>query len=98
MKITCKFSNASSRTVTPKVKLQQKQSFYTHNKVNKCFHSKTLASLSGQPVGARASAIDTDICITIPNDAPPTIANCCLLEVEYTIEVGGGETEQTQAG
>ncbi|KAI3372505.1 hypothetical protein L3Q82_022981 [Scortum barcoo] len=86
-KIICDFSNASSRVVTPKVKLLQKQVFYTHNKVNKRIVFKVLASETALPVAAHTSGVHTQILLTIPPSAPLTVSNCSILDVEYSIEV-----------
>uniref|UniRef100_A0A8D3DA01 Arrestin C-terminal-like domain-containing protein n=1 Tax=Scophthalmus maximus TaxID=52904 RepID=A0A8D3DA01_SCOMX len=89
--IICEFSNRSSRTVTPKVRLVQKQIYYTHNKVNKNMIVKSLASMTGQPIGDHTSEVHTEMMITIPSSAPHTISNCSILVVEYLVEVGTNE-------
>ncbi|XP_045891242.1 arrestin domain-containing protein 3-like isoform X3 [Micropterus dolomieu] len=86
VKIICDFSNASSRTATPKVRLQQKQGFYTHNKAHKRMIFKNFASVTGQPISAHTSDVHTEIILTIPSSAMLTISNCSILEVEYFIE------------
>lgn len=91
MKMICEFSNASSGTATPKVKLQQKQVYYTHNKINKSECVKNLASVTGQPVSAHTSDVHTEIMVTIPLFAPLTISNCSILHVDYIIEVGAND-------
>lgn len=88
VKIICDLSNASSRTATPKVKLQQKQVFYTLNKNQKRMVFKSLASVTGQPVNAHTSGVHTQIMLTIPSSASLTISNCSIVDVEYFIEVG----------
>ena len=87
MKIICKFSNASSRTATPKVTLQYKQTYYTHNKVSKRIVCKTLVSVIGQPVSAQTSDVHTGFTLTIPPTETLTITNCSIVDVEYLIEV-----------
>ncbi|XP_061762313.1 arrestin domain-containing protein 3-like [Nerophis ophidion] len=87
VKLICHFSKASSRTVTPKVKLLQKQHYYTHNKGNKRLLVKNLVSQTGLPYGAGTSDIRTEMSITIPTDASLSISNCSILEVEYVIEL-----------
>ncbi|XP_035494894.2 uncharacterized protein LOC118313506 isoform X2 [Scophthalmus maximus] len=86
VRIICEFSNRSSRTVTPKVRLVQKQIYYTHNKVNKNMIVKSLASMTGQPIGDHTSEVHTEMMITIPSSAPHTISNCSILVVEYLVE------------
>lgn len=80
-------SNASSRMATPKVKLLQKQNFYTHNQVSRRFVSQTMASMNGQPINPHSSEVHT-VLLTIPSSLPYSISNCSLLEVQYIIEVG----------
>ncbi|XP_005922950.1 arrestin domain-containing protein 3 isoform X2 [Haplochromis burtoni] len=87
VKIFCEFSNPSSKTATPKVKLQQKQTFYTHSKRNRKVAIKTLACVSGEPVGAQVSYVRTEIMLAIPSSASLTISECSILVVDYIIEV-----------
>lgn len=88
VKIICEMSNASSRIVTPKVKLLQKQNFYTHNKVSKRFLSQTMASMNGHPISPHSSEVHAELLLTIPSSVPYSISNCSILEVQYIIEVG----------
>ncbi len=94
VKIFCDFRNASSRTATPKVRLQQKQVFYTLNKGQKRMFSKNLASVTGQPVSAHTSDVHTQIMLTIPSSASLTISNCSIIDVEYFIEVGTNDASR----
>lgn len=87
MKIVCEISNASSRTATPKVKLLQKQTFYTHSKVSKNFVSQTMASMNGHPISPHSTEVHMELLLTIPSSVPYSISNCSILEVQYTIEV-----------
>ncbi|KAI4819978.1 hypothetical protein KUCAC02_027978 [Chaenocephalus aceratus] len=87
VKIICEFINGSSRTATPKVSLQQKQVFYTHNKNHRRMHVKKLMSSAGQLVSERISDRRTVIELTIPSSASLTISNCSIIDVEYLIEV-----------
>lgn len=80
-------SNSSSRTVTPRVKLLQKQNFYTHNKVSKRLVSHTMASMTGHPISPHTSEVHTELLLTIPSPIPYSISNCSILEVQYVIEV-----------
>ncbi|XP_068560321.1 arrestin domain-containing protein 3-like isoform X2 [Cebidichthys violaceus] len=86
VKIICQFSNASSRTATPKVALQQKQICYTINKMSKRMVMKNLASVTGEPVSAHTSDVHTAIMLAIPTFAPLTISNCIIIDVDYFIE------------
>uniref|UniRef100_A0A4W6G833 Arrestin C-terminal-like domain-containing protein n=1 Tax=Lates calcarifer TaxID=8187 RepID=A0A4W6G833_LATCA len=87
VKIICEFSNSSTHTATPKVRLQQKQVYYTHSKVSKRMLVKHLASLTGEPISAQTSDVHTEIMLTIPSSASLTISNCSILVIEYFIEV-----------
>ncbi|XP_042343481.1 arrestin domain-containing protein 3-like isoform X2 [Plectropomus leopardus] len=87
VKIICELSNASSRTATPKVTLQQKQVYYTLNKANKTVVMKNLASVTGQPISAYTSDVHTEIMFTIPPSASPTISNCSILDIDNVLEV-----------
>lgn len=86
-KILCSFSNASSRTVTPKVKLQQKQMYYTHGRRSRKMMFKQLGWFTGEPINAHTSDVQTEIMLTIPSSASLTVSNCSILEVDYLIEV-----------
>lgn len=80
--------NSSSRTVTPKMKLLQKQNFFMHNKVNRRLISQTMASMAGHPVSPHTSEVHTELMLTIPPSVPHSITNCSILEVQYVLEVG----------
>lgn len=86
--IICDMDNSSNRKVTPKVKLQQKQQFFTLNKSNKCLYSQTLASVTGDPIVGPNPEVRAEYSLLIPATAASTISNCSILEVEYVIEVG----------
>ncbi|XP_040052305.2 arrestin domain-containing protein 3 [Gasterosteus aculeatus] len=86
VKVICDFSNASSRTATPKVVLQQKQTCYD-NKLNKNAVVKNLARVSGRPVGAHTSYVHAELALPIPTLASLTISNCSIIDVDYVIEV-----------
>lgn len=87
VKIICDIDNASSQTITPEVKLQQKQVFYTQNKVHSKTFFKTLVSKTGQPISAHTSDVHVEIMVTVPLLSVPSISNCSILEVEYPIKV-----------
>lgn len=90
VKVICDFSNASSRTATPKVVLQQKQTCYD-NKLNKNAVVKNLARVSGRPVGAHTSYVHAELALPIPTLASLTISNCSIIDVDYVIEVGASD-------
>ncbi|CAJ1068485.1 arrestin domain-containing protein 3-like [Xyrichtys novacula] len=87
VKVIGDFSNASSRTVTPKVKLLQKQAYYTHNRVSSMVADKWLVHITGHPINAFTSDVHNEIMLTIPPFASPSILNCSILEVQYFIQV-----------
>ncbi|XP_034547451.1 uncharacterized protein LOC117818610 [Notolabrus celidotus] len=87
VKIICDFSNTSSRILTPKVTLQQKQVCYTLSKHSHMMLIKKLVNLTGNPVSAFTSNVQNDIMLTIPPSTPLSISNCSILEVDYFVEV-----------
>eukprot|EP00064_Thunnus_orientalis_P017924 superscaffoldBa00003955_g18010 len=90
VRIFCVCSNGSSRTATPKAKLQQKQFFYTHNKSHQRLIQRNLVCVTGQPISAQISDVHTEIMLTIPNLTALTISNCSILKVDYMIELTFG--------
>ncbi|XP_061527766.1 arrestin domain-containing protein 3-like [Phycodurus eques] len=87
IKIICYFSNASSRTVTPKAKLMQKQQYNMPKRVQRRLLVKNLDSVTGLPISAHTSDAHTEMMLTIPAESSLTISNCSLLRVEYEIEL-----------
>ncbi|XP_077378176.1 arrestin domain-containing protein 3-like [Festucalex cinctus] len=87
VRIICDISNASSRTLTPKAKLKQKQQYCTLRGVQRKLIVKNLDSVTGLPISAHTSETHTEMMITIPADSSLTISNCSLLQVEYEIEL-----------
>lgn len=89
VKIICDINNDSSRAVTPKVKLIQKQHFFTVSRDSgpRRMFVKTLASMTLNPIVGPSSDLRSEFQLTIPTDAAATISNCRILEVENTIEV-----------
>lgn len=90
VRIFCDINNGSSRTVTPKVKLQQKQFFFTISRDlgPRRMVVKNLASATADAIVGPSSDIHSEFQVPIPRDAEPTISNCRILEVENIIEVG----------
>ena len=91
MKIICEFGNGSSRTATSKVRLVQKQTFYTNERVSKRLRDKCLGSEVGQPIDAH-TGVHTEMMILIPQSASLTISNCSVLVISYDVEVGANQT------
>lgn len=90
VRIICEINNGSSRTVTPKAKLQQKQFFFTVSRDSgpRTMVVKNLASVTADPIVGPSSDIHSEFQVIIPRDAEATISNCRILEVENIIEVG----------
>lgn len=87
VRVICDFENASTRKVTPKVKLQQRQVYYTANRVSKRMIFKWLVYITGHPINPRTSTVRNEILLTIPAGTLYSISNCSILELEYFIEV-----------
>ncbi|XP_041644129.1 arrestin domain-containing protein 3-like [Cheilinus undulatus] len=87
LKLICDFSNASTRTITPKIKLQQRQVYYTISRNSRTMVFKKLEFITGHPINPHTSFVRNEILLTIPTSASPSISNCSILEVEYFIEV-----------
>ncbi|XP_061585006.1 arrestin domain-containing protein 3-like [Cololabis saira] len=86
-KIICDISNASSRTVIPKVILQQKHVYYLHDRVQRRPLKWYLAAVHGDPIGAHTSHAHVEIMLDIPSSASLSLTNCPLLEVFYIVKV-----------
>lgn len=92
MKLICEFSNGTTRTVTPTAKLKLQQNYsVTHGTARKQYY-RILESTNGHPISAHTSDVHTELMVTIPSSAPPSISNCSILVVEYIIEVGTYES------
>lgn len=61
--------------------------FYTHNKATRRMIEKHVASETRQPIAPHTSDV-TEIMLTVPPSASPTISNCTIIEVSYMIIVG----------
>ncbi|KAM6965425.1 arrestin domain-containing protein 3-like [Aplochiton taeniatus] len=86
IRITGEFSNYSSRTVTPKAVLSQKQTFYTHERSSRIMYMKHLVTVTGDTV-IPSNEVSREMSLTIPSTTSLTISNCSLLEVEYILTV-----------
>ncbi|CAN9513316.1 unnamed protein product [Ophioblennius macclurei] len=87
VKIICDFNNGSSKTATLKVKLQQKQTYYTHSRVSRRMLVKELMSVTGDPVAPHTADQHAEMKITIPPSATLSITNCSILELDYLVQV-----------
>ncbi|XP_046697126.1 arrestin domain-containing protein 3-like isoform X2 [Silurus meridionalis] len=84
MKVKIDVGNNSSRTVTPKFLLYQKQSFFAGKK--RSLRTKEILKELGDPIEP-----STEQCVTkmlnIPADTSISILNCKVLKVEYRLKV-----------
>lgn len=87
VKVICEINNASSRTVTPKAKLKERQTYYTHGRHNRNSGTRFVITQNGEPVHANTSDVHKELLLIIPTNTHLTISNCSILEVEYMIEV-----------
>lgn len=79
------FSNLSSRRVVPEAVLCQTQTFSAGGKTR--VRKSKFASLAGRAITAGSEEERWD---ALPLKIPavtPTISNCCLIKVEYSIKV-----------
>lgn len=79
------FSNLSSRRVVPEAVLCQTQTFSAGGKMR--VRKSKFASLAGRAITAGSEEERWD---ALPLKIPavtPTISNCCLIKVEYSIKV-----------
>ena len=79
------FSNLSSRRVVPEAVLCQTQTFSAGGKTR--VRKSKFASLAGRAIAAGSEEERWD---ALPLKIPavtPTISNCCLIKVEYSIKV-----------
>lgn len=71
----------------PRATLIQKQAFYTLNRGTSKILPIPLVSTTGQTVGPNVSDVYCELMLTIPEDAPPSIDDCPILEVQYIVTV-----------
>uniref|UniRef100_A0A8C9RXM9 Si:ch211-130m23.2 n=1 Tax=Scleropages formosus TaxID=113540 RepID=A0A8C9RXM9_SCLFO len=85
LQVVAQINNISSRIVTPKISLYQKQSFFAKGK-RKLYIKKILKEKGESiPPGTHRSVTQQ---LTIPVDLPPSVLNCPILQVEYRLKVG----------
>ncbi|XP_018614588.1 arrestin domain-containing protein 3-like [Scleropages formosus] len=84
LQVVAQINNISSRIVTPKISLYQKQSFFAKGK-RKLYIKKILKEKGESiPPGTHRSVTQQ---LTIPVDLPPSVLNCPILQVEYRLKV-----------
>ncbi|XP_031426523.1 arrestin domain-containing protein 3-like [Clupea harengus] len=87
IKISAEIGNGSSRSIVPKAALVQKQIFYTLTRSRNRVLPNILVCTMGQAVKPNISDFYLELTLAIPDDAPLSIANCEILEVEYVVMV-----------
>lgn len=87
IKIIAEFENSSSRTIFPKATLVQTQTFYTTPRTESKTIHKELVWVEGSSLMPHSTGMWGDQMLQIPADAPLTISNCQILEVEYCLWV-----------
>ncbi|XP_046904084.1 arrestin domain-containing protein 3-like isoform X3 [Hypomesus transpacificus] len=75
--------NSSTRTVTPKIYLDEKQTFLAETKGN--VHTNEIQLGACDPVPASSSLAVSRV-LTIPSHLHPTVFNCSLIKVEYRLK------------
>ncbi|XP_061116982.1 arrestin domain-containing protein 3-like isoform X2 [Conger conger] len=85
--INAEFENSSSRTIIPRATLIQTQKFYTTNRSESTTVTKELVWVDGWRVMPHRSGVWEDERLQIPANAPPTISNCQILELEYSLRM-----------
>ena len=84
MAITADFVNLTVRTSTPKATLRQQQTFIASGKTR--VRCSQLTTVTGAAItSGHTSTWDSQL-LKIP-PLPPTITNCSLIKVDYSIRV-----------
>uniref|UniRef100_A0A3B4UWR9 Arrestin C-terminal-like domain-containing protein n=1 Tax=Seriola dumerili TaxID=41447 RepID=A0A3B4UWR9_SERDU len=76
--------NDSTRTVTPRFYLCEKQTFVAQSK--RTVHSNDILFGTGDSVPAETSQTITKV-MSIPPQTIPTFFNCCMMKLEYRLKV-----------
>uniref|UniRef100_A0A3B4WRA4 Arrestin C-terminal-like domain-containing protein n=1 Tax=Seriola lalandi dorsalis TaxID=1841481 RepID=A0A3B4WRA4_SERLL len=76
--------NDSTRTLTPRFYLCEKQTFVAQSK--RTVHSNDILFGTGDSVPAGTSQTITKV-MSIPPQTPPTFFNCCMMKLEYRLKV-----------
>lgn len=86
MGVSVEVLNDSTRTVTPKFYLCEKQTVVAQSK--RMVHTNDMFFGAGDSVPAQTSRSMTKV-ISIPPQLPPTFFNCCMMKLEYRLKVPG---------
>uniref|UniRef100_A0A8C7CPV0 Arrestin C-terminal-like domain-containing protein n=1 Tax=Oncorhynchus kisutch TaxID=8019 RepID=A0A8C7CPV0_ONCKI len=84
LKVRAIIVNNSTRPVTPKYYLYEKQCFYAQKK--RKVHTHNILKEKGDRVPAETRQTVTQV-LTIPPQLPATIFNCPILKLEYRLKV-----------
>lgn len=89
MGVSVEVLNDSSRTVTPKLYVCEKQTFAAQSK--RTVHTHNILFGRGDCVPAQTSQTLTKI-LNIPPQLHPTFFNCCMMKLEHSLKVHLGYT------
>ncbi|XP_018608558.1 arrestin domain-containing protein 3-like [Scleropages formosus] len=84
VKVRVEVSNGTSREITPKFCVTQKQNFFASGK--RKLHKNTVLKAAGEPVPAKSEQTHVRM-VSLPHDLSVSILNCDILKVEYKIRV-----------
>ncbi|MBN3308249.1 ARRD3 protein, partial [Amia calva] len=85
IRIFAEIENGSTRTIRPKVHIQQKQTFYARGKERS--HVKKIVTVEGEPFFSGKTGTWSGELPRIPLDTSFSIQNCGILKVEYLVVV-----------
>lgn len=84
MGVSVEVLNSSTRTVTPKLYLCEKQTFVAQSE--RIVHTNETLFATGDPVPAESSDTITRVLSVLPQ-LPPTFLNCSMINLEYRLKV-----------
>lgn len=84
MGVTVEVLNDSTRTVTPRFYLCEKQTFVAQSQ--RKVHTSELLFGTGESVSAETSRTITNV-LSVPPQLPPTFFNCSMMKLEYRLKV-----------
>ncbi|XP_068560416.1 arrestin domain-containing protein 3-like [Cebidichthys violaceus] len=84
MGVSVEVLNDSTRTVTPKFYLCEKQTFVAQSK--RIVHTSETLFGTGDPIAAETSQSITKV-LSVPTQLHPTFFNCCMMKLEYRLKV-----------
>ncbi|MCI4392668.1 hypothetical protein PGIGA_G00148510 [Pangasianodon gigas] len=84
IKVESYIENSSSRALRLKFKLEQKQTFFAQSRKN--YATKVIFKAVEDPIPSRAKKTFASR-LKIPSNLDPTITDCNIIKVEYTLKV-----------